>query len=210
MIDDFDLMPRDEPFDPFSVVLFKALQIIAFLFFIVLLAIKPQASDQKLANKAEFLITASWPDNHPDDIDLFVQDPVGNVVWYRRHEAGFMVLERDDRGGANDFTKVDGKKVPWSARQEIVSLRGIIAGEYIVNVYHFSAFTGQSVPVTVTVEKLNPTNKIVAKETVWLSHAGMEKTAIRFVLDEKGTVIDTNREEKSILQSFYNPHRNGG
>lgn len=210
MIDDFDLMPKDEPFDPFSVVLFKALQIIAFLFFIVLLAIKPEAKDPTIANKAEFLITASWPDGHPDDIDLFVQDPVGNVVWYRRHEAGFMVLERDDRGGANDFTKVDGQKVAWSARQEIVSIHGIIAGEYTVNVYHFSALTGQPVPVTVTVEKLNPTSKIVAKEIVQLSHGGMEKTAIRFVLDGKGAVIDVNRGEKSILQTFYNPRRNGG
>jgi len=28
------------------------------------------------------------------------QDPIGNMVWYRRREAGFMLLDRDDRGGA--------------------------------------------------------------------------------------------------------------
>ena len=37
MIDDFGLYPREEPFDPFSVMLFKALQVVAFLFFIALL-----------------------------------------------------------------------------------------------------------------------------------------------------------------------------
>ena len=91
--------------------LFKALQVLAFLLFIALLSIAPDATGGKVDTKAEFLITVSWPDNHPDDIDTFVQDPLGNMVWYRRREAGFMVLDRDDRGGANDFIMVAGKKV---------------------------------------------------------------------------------------------------
>ena len=38
MMDDFGLYPREEPFDPLGVMLFKALQVIAFLFFLALLA----------------------------------------------------------------------------------------------------------------------------------------------------------------------------
>ena len=49
MNDDFGLYPREEPFDPFSVMLFKALQVIAFLFFIALLAITPDAKDGKIS-----------------------------------------------------------------------------------------------------------------------------------------------------------------
>jgi len=210
MIDDFDLLPRDEPFDPFSVVLFKALQAVALLFFIALLVIAPKAKDGKIDSKAEFLITMDWPDNHPDDMDIFVQDPLGNIVWYRRREAGFMVLDRDDRGGLNDFVEVNGQKVLSSTRQEVVTIRGVIAGEYTVNVYHFTALTGLAVPVTVMVQKLNPTVTIVAKETVELQQGGEEKTAMRFTLDAAGAVTGTGRTEKSILQSFYNPHRNGG
>ena len=74
MMDDFTLYPREEPFDPFSVMLFKALQVIAFLFFIALLAISPDNKEGKVDSKAEFIITMDWPDNHPDDLDLFVQD----------------------------------------------------------------------------------------------------------------------------------------
>ena len=111
MIDDFGLYRREEPFDPFSVMLFKALQVVAFLFFMALLAIAPQANDGKVDSKAELIITMDWPYNHPDDLDLFVQDAAGNIVWYRHREAGFMVLERDDRGGANDFILVNGKKI---------------------------------------------------------------------------------------------------
>ena len=75
MIDEFGLYPREEPFDPFSVMLFKALQVVSFLFFLALLAISPEAKDGKIDSKAEFIITMDWPDRHPDDLDLFVQDP---------------------------------------------------------------------------------------------------------------------------------------
>ena len=210
MIDQFDLMPRDDAFDPFSVVLFKALQVLAFLFFIALLIVAPEAKEGKVDSKAEFLISVDWPDNHPDDIDTFVQDPLGNIVWFRRREAGFMVLDRDDRGGLNDFVLVNGKKVLTATREELVSLRGIVAGEYTVNVYHFTALTGQAVPVTVTVQKLNPIVKIIAKETVELDQGGMEKTAVRFTLDASGAVTATSHIQRSILQTFYNASRNGG
>jgi hypothetical protein len=210
MIEDFDLFQREDPFDPFGVMLFKALQVLAFLFFIAVLAISPDASQGKVDPKAEFLITASWPDNHPDDIDLFVQDPVGNMVWYRRHEAGFMVLDRDNRGGANDSVIVHGERMRSPIRQETVTIRGIIPGEYTVDVYHFTALTGKPVPVSVKVEKLNPTLQLVDYSTVELDHGGEEKTAVRFTVDAKGAVSDVNHDPKSLLQTLYNPHRNGG
>jgi hypothetical protein len=209
MIDNFDLLPPDEAFDPFSVVLFKALQILAFLFFIALLVVSPKAKEGKVDSKAEFLITVDWPDNHPDDIDTFVQDPLGNVVWFRRREAGFMVLDRDDRGGLNDFLLVNGVKMPTATRQELVTIRGIVAGEYTVNVYHFSALTKHTVPVTVTIQKLNPVAKIIAKETVGLDLWWMEKTAVRFTLDASGAVTGTSHIQRSILQTFHSTWRNG-
>ena len=209
MIDQFDLMPREEAFDPFSVVLFKALQIIAFLFFIALLVVAPKANEGKIDTKAEFIITVDWPDNHPDDVDTFVQDPQGQIVWFRRREADFMLLDRDDRGGINDFVLVNGKKVPTSTRQELITIRGIIAGEYTVNIYHFAAVTGQPVPVTVMVQKLNPKVTIVAKETIDLRQGGEERTAVRFTLDAKGEVTETNRIQRSILQTFQNSAKDG-
>jgi hypothetical protein len=209
MLDDFGLYPREEPFDPFSVMLFKALQVVAFLFFIALLAIAPDAKDGKIDSKAEFIVTMDWPDKHPDDLDLFVQDPAGNIAWYRHREAGFMVLERDDRGGANDFILVNGKKISSPIREEIVTIRGIVPGEYTVNVSHFQATTGAAVPVTVKVQKLNPTAQVVFDNAVMVDHTGDEKTAVRFPLDDNGKVVDVNSRWKSLMETFRNMHRNG-
>ncbi len=209
MMDDFTLYPREEPFDPFSVMLFKALQIVAFLFFIALLAISPDAKEGKIASKAEFIITMDWPDSHPDDLDMFVQDPIGNIAWYRHREAGFLTLDRDDRGGANDFILVNGRKIPSPIREEIVTLRGIVAGEYTVNVSHFQATTGQPVGATVKVQKLNPTAQVIFDDKVTLDHTGDEKTAVRFRLDAEGRVIDVHRRPKSLLETFRNVRANG-
>jgi hypothetical protein len=209
MMDDFGLYPREEQFDPFSVMLFKALQIVAFFFFIALLAITPDSKDGKIDSKAEFIITLDWPDNHPDDLDLFVQDPIGNIAWYRHREAGFLTLDRDDRGGANDFIVVNGMKIPSPIREEIVTVRGVVAGEYTINISHFQATTGEPVVAKVKVQKLNPTTQVVFDDKIVVDHTGDEKTALRFKIDSEGKVTDVNRRPKSLLETFRNAWRNG-
>src|SRR5580698_110021 len=208
-MDDFGLYPREEPFDPLGVMLFKALQVISLMFFIVLLAVSPDDKNGKVDSKAEFLITMDWPDNHPDDLDLYVQDPVGNIAWYRHREAGFLVLDRDDRGGANDFIVVNGRKIASPIREEIVTVRGIVPGEYTVNVSHFQATTAQPVEATVKVQKLNPTAQVIFDNVISVDHTGDEKTAVRFTLDQAGNVIDVNSRPKSLIENFGDWHRNG-
>jgi hypothetical protein len=210
-MDSFGNWPEERPFDPFSVMLFKALQVVAFLFFIALLVINPEAKQGKVDTKAEFLITMGWPDNHPDDIDLLAEDPLGNIVWYNAREAGFMVLDRDDRGSLNNSITVNGRKVATPLRQEIVSIRGIVPGEYTVNVKYFeaSAATTAPVPVSVKIEKVNPSVEVIFYDTIMLAHKGQEKTAARFRVAENGDVVDVNHREKSLVQLTREVRRQG-
>ena len=60
---------------------------------------------------ADFIITITWPDEHPDDVDTYVEDPAGNVLWYHAKEVGLMHLDRDDRGNYKDTIIVEGKKI---------------------------------------------------------------------------------------------------
>jgi hypothetical protein len=199
MFDDFGFNNRDDGFDPFSVMLFKALQVVAFLFFLAVLAMAPKASEGKVDSKAEFIITVDWPDNHPDDIDLMVQDPAENIAWYRHKEAGFLTLDRDDRGGVHDTIMISGRRVSTPIREEVCTIRGIVAGEYVVNVSHYVATTHNPVPVNVRVQKLNPVARVIYEGQVKVDHRGDEKTAVRFTLDGKGDVIDINHRQKSLL-----------
>ena len=203
----FGNYPLEKPFDPFSVMLFKALQVVAFLFFIALLAMNPEAKSGKIDTKAEFIITMTWPDSHPDDIDLYAEDPVGNIVWYHVREAGFMVLDRDDRGSVNNTVTVDGRKITSKIRQETISIRGIVAGEYTVNVHYFLATKGGPVPIQVKVEKINPTVEVVSYDNIVLNRMGEEKTAVRFKVAANGSVTDVNHREKSLIQLTRNVRR---
>src|SRR5258708_37767948 len=150
-MDGFGIYVRADRFAPFTVVLFKALQVVAFLFFLALIAIKPKVEEGKIVKKAEFLITMTWPDEHPDDIDLYVQDPTGKLVWYNQREVGLMTLERDDRGDTNDFTMVEKKKIRLPIREELVSLRGTLPGEYTVNIHLYQHIAKMPVPVSIKV-----------------------------------------------------------
>jgi len=144
--------------------------------------------------------------------------PLGNlgrpgdlVAWIEQEPAKTdLVRGRDDRGGVNNSITVNGKKVTSPIRQETVSIRGIVAGEYTVNVYHFVAMGREPVPVSVKVEKLNPTVQVVHYATIMLEAAGTERTAVRFSIDAKGGIVDVNNHEKSLLQTLRNPRRNGG
>jgi hypothetical protein len=205
-MDSYGNYPR-EKFDPFSVMLFKGLQVVAFLFFIALLAMNPEAKEGKVESKAEFIITMSWPDDHPDDLDLYAEDPLGNIVWYHVREGGFMMLDRDDRGSANNTITVDGRKITSSFRQETISIRGIVPGEYTVNVHYFLATKGGPVPAVVKVEKVNPVVEVVAYDTVQLGRMGEEKTAVRFRLAANGDVVDVNHRDKSLIQLTRNVRR---
>jgi len=196
------LYTREERFDPFTVVLFKALQVVAFLFFLALLAMKPESAPGKITPKAEFIITMTWPDRHPDDVDLYVQDPAGKLVWYNQRDVGLMTLERDDRGDVNDFTTIESKKIPLPIREELVSIRGLVPGEYTVNVHLYQHLAPDPVPVSVKIEKLNPNLQLVYYQTLWLDHTDEEKTAQRFTVGEDGTVLRTSSVEKSLIDTI--------
>jgi hypothetical protein len=199
MFDDFGFNGRDDGFDPFSVMLFKALQVVAFLFFLAVLAMAPKASEGKVDSKAEFIITMDWPDNSPDDVDLMVQDPAEEIAWYRHKEAGFLTLDRDDRGGVHDTILISGRRASTPIREEVLTIRGIVAGEYVVNVSQYVAASHKPVPVNVRVQKLNPVARVIYEGQVKVDHRGDEKTAVRFTLDAKGDVTDINHREKSLL-----------
>lgn len=190
--------PYESDFDVFSGLLFNALKGFAFMFFIAFALINPAAKTGEIDTEVELLITAGWPDGHEDDIDVYVEDPAGNIVWYNVREGGLMHLDRDDRGQFKDVIVVDGKEVQNPLNQEIVSVRGLMDGEYVINIVHYIATTTDPVPVTVKVEKVNPTLRVVFYGQVELKGTGDERTVVRFTLagDE---IRDVNTREKSLV-----------
>jgi hypothetical protein len=55
--------------------------------------------------------------------------------------------------------------------------------------------------VTIKLEKLNPTLKLISQEEVELTQTGDEKTAFRFTVDKDGDITSTNKLFKDICHS---------
>jgi hypothetical protein len=190
----------DGTFVPFTDIVLNVLLGFTFLVLLTLALVKPEAKAGSVDVKAEFLITVSWPDNTEDDVDTYVKDPLGNIVWYFGKEKGFLNLERDDRGSFHDTIVVNGVRIQNSLNQETVTMRGVVPGEYIVNVYDYNHVSKGNIPVEVRVEKLNPKVSVVYYGVSNLTRSGDEATAVRFTLDDQGNVIDTNSRPDSLVQ----------
>lgn len=192
---------RHDEIDPFSDLLFNTLLAFVMLFAAALVVMNPKAKTGVIDAKAEFIVTVTWPDLDPSDIDTWVQDPAGNLVWFRTREAGLMHLDRDDRGVANDTIVVDGQRVVNPLNQEVVTIRGFAPGEYTVNVHYYETKgDAQPVPVNVSVVKVNPRADVVYYGTVSLPRPGDEATAVRFSVDRDGRVAGINTLPKRLVE----------
>ena len=183
----------------FTDLLFNALLGFVVMFVLAFLLINPVAKTGAVDPKAEFLITLTWPDGRAEDVDLYVADPAANLVWFRQREAGLMHLDRDDLGQRNDFVEVAGRRIANPLNQEVVAIRGILPGEFVVNVHLYRGHGGAAVPATIKVEKLNPKVELVFYGTVTLEAQGDEQTAVRFAVGADGGVRDVNRLAKRIV-----------
>ena len=187
--------------------------IIAFvlLFFAAILLINPPAKKKDIEAKADLIITMSWQDLSPHDIDLWVKPPDGHNIGFTSKENSYIFLERDDLGVTNNFVMKDGVKVTLPTRREVISFRGKIPGRYVVNAHFYMAKDNEGasrpevydgVPVLVIVEliQINPTYKILARKEIKLENVKQEKTAFSFIIrDDLVTSIDTETEEHFIL-----------
>lgn len=191
---------RRNTFDPFTDLLFNALLGFTFLFLVAIMFMNPEAKTGIIDPKAEYIITVRWEDHSPDDIDVWVEDPEGNVVWFRNPEAGLLHLDRDDRGILHDTITVNGEEISNPLNQEVVTLRGIVTGEYIVNLHYYATETNKPVDVDVTLAKVNPVLEIAYYRTVTLDQVGDEVTAFRFTINRDGDIRNINRLPKQIVQ----------
>ena len=202
------LIKSDEQ-DVFTDLLFNALLGFAFMFAIAFMLINSSEDSGKIEAKAEILISVSWPDNHPDDVDAIVEDPQGGLVWYHNRDSGLMHLDRDDRGVFADKMNVNGKTISNPINQETVTVRKLQAGEYVVNLLHYKANYEEALNVDVKVEKLNPQVELIYYGSHELEGVGDEKTAVRFTVNSKKEITNVNQLSKRLLTKAVGRDRKG-
>ena len=188
----------------FTDLLFNIVVGLAFLFLLAFILMNPIAKDKDIEEKSDFIVILTWDDESGDDIDLWMRDPLGNILSFKNREDALMHLDRDDLGLSNDRVKLPDGKIEYVYRnKEVASLRGTHQGEYLVNihVYNKKPWKDQTMkPSNIRVEliKLNPYSEITQAEFV-ASRRGQEFTAFHFTLDEDGEVIGIRDEREPLI-----------
>lgn len=184
--------------------LFNTLLCFAALFSLAFILINPSQKNKTVDAKAEFIITVIWPSEMDDDVDTYVEDPEGNLIAFNRREQGLMHLDRDDTGISFDTIATDFGLIEYKENREMVTIRGYVPGEYVVNVHMYTKREDKETPVTIILEKINP-YKVVTGRNVVLKLKGDEKTAFRFTVNDEGKVIQTNQLEKGLAKRNPRP-----
>jgi len=198
----------------FTDLLFNILVGFAFLFIIAFLLIKPDAKKKDFDRNAEFVVIMEWDKEAKGDIDLYVEDPLGAKCSFRQVVANFMHLDKDDLGSVNDtVVNADGTVSTVKINREVITIRGIIVGEYTINAHYYSERDysnldnriemgtsirkkkSKEVTVKVELHKVNPYTILWAGEKKFRGK-GQEETFVRFRLDKDGKVLPPFTFEK--------------
>jgi len=171
------------------------------MFILALMLINPIPKKSEIERKAEYIVTLEWDDKSKDDIDIWIEDPVKNLLSFKNKAAGLMHLDKDDLGQVNDIVFLpDGTRQVIELNREVVTFRGWIKGEYIVNVHAYKKRSGDDIPIKITLLRINP-YKLLWEENILLTHHGQELTVRRFTLNLKGDMIKTNTIEKFFINT---------
>jgi hypothetical protein len=130
------------------------------------------------------IVEVRWPDELDSDVDLWVEAPGDVPVGYSNKGGVIFNLLRDDLGKRADATGMN---------YEVSYSRGIMAGEYTVNLHLYSNTAGVfPIPVTV-VTSVKKSAKESARQLlashIELVREGEELTVYRFKLSEQGDLV---------------------
>ena len=188
-------------FRPFIDVLFCCLLMLVAILF--LLKTEEEKTKVRPPNVL-YEVVLTWDGKSFDDLDLYVQSASGHIVSFNRREGGegsLISLDHDALGRRNNQLPEDAQGKIIQLHEEVVSFRGVTAGENIVTVHAYLKKDQEPVKCTVKLIKVKPYKQILSKDIIFES-TGREKTAFRFITDAGAEVIETNELEANLRNSL--------
>lgn len=115
----------------FRDIIFLALAGFVAIVILLLPHVNPPKQEEQLdiPPPGNLMVEMFWTDDYDIDVDLWVKAPQDKVVGYSTKSGKIFDLLRDDLGFYNDATE---------RNYEIALTRGVISGEYIINVFLYN------------------------------------------------------------------------
>lgn len=117
--------------------LFNLLLCFIALFFLAYVMITDAKEEMNTMNKSQYLITMRWTADI--DIDLWLMLPDGRKIWYHNRDEPPAHLDLD----VTHYRRYHRSDDTWyvsKVNEEIITIRGIMPGEYVVNAHRFNYY----------------------------------------------------------------------
>lgn len=171
-----------------------AIDLLGSLFLVALVMMAPPPNPASaIRTQGEYAVVLTWPKKCDADLDLYVRQPDGEVVYFNHMNGSTVHLEHDD-------IPANGLGYQGQGNYERAVLRGLDPGEYVVNVHSYSTYSCEP-PVAATVElwRLRGMDERVNTQELAMGQAGDEQTAFRFSLRKDGTTYGVNRLPRKLV-----------
>ena len=195
---DFFGSESDSTSTVFRDIIFLALAGFVAVVLLLLPHINPPKQEEQMdiPPPGNLMVEIFWIDTRDIDVDLWVQAPQDKAVGYSTKSGEIFDLLRDDLGHISDATE---------RNYEIALTRGVVAGEYIINVMLYNIKQSEDqlpldVIVVVSMKKKRKASLTqLLKTTVKLYKDKDEITAFSFKLDQDLNLI------RDSVSTIYRP-----
>ncbi len=206
-----------EDFDDDSGTIFRDVTLLALAAFVAMVLmllpfINPGAEaemeETSISDPGNVIVEVLWPPEIDADLDLWVKAPDHVPVGFPNKGNAVINLLRDDLGHLYDVTDIN---------YEIVYSRGIVPGEWIVNLQAYriqDIYQPSPIPAKVVVSVKREGDErpvqIIEKEVEVTFHR-QELTVVRFALTAKGSLIhdSINDIQRSLIKEYADSQQAG-
>ena len=187
-------------FKPFIDTLFCCLLMLVAILFLL------KTEEEKVKTRPPnvlYEVILTWDGESEDDLDLYVRAASGHTVAFNNREGGqgsLISLDHDALGKRRNNSLAEGvagRVVNFN--EEIVSFRGVVAGENIATVHVYAKRDENSTRGTIKLIKIKPYKEVIVKNRQF-DVTGEEKIAFRFKTDKDGNIIDINELPANLRQ----------
>ena len=187
-------------FKPFIDVLFCCLLMLVAILF--LLKTEEEKTKMRPPNVI-YEVILTWDGESNDDLDLYVQAATGHVACFNNREGGqgsLISLDHDALGKSRNNSLANGQEgTVINYNEEVVSFRGVTAGENIVTVHAYRKPDDEPIKATIKLIKIKPYKEVVVRERTF-TVTGEELTAFRFKTDAQGNVLEVNELPAKLVK----------
>lgn len=190
--------------------LFNMLVGFVFLFFIAYILINPIADKGKVDPPDIAMIVVDWPNDSKLDIDIWIKDPMGNVLSFTNKTRPGMHLEKDDLGAGSD--SFQGKLI-YNKNQEVVHLTNLFPGQYTMTLHLYAVHGDKgNLPQDAKVKFMTIKRyALLGDKTISMGAKGQEAGVMAFWVDEEQRIvkIDWDHQGRIVNRNVVNSLQSG-